>query len=170
MATFAELDEVSTQIVDGDFWAVMDVFEDERRRWFFTGQGRSGLVAALVATRFMHIGRCCHVVGEATAPSIRAGDGLMVISASGTTYSSVHHAEVARSEGAMVVSVTRGSESPLASVSDVLLRVPIVSSAQLGGNLFEQSALVLLDSVVNTLGDSLPDASARLQLHHANLQ
>ena len=60
-----------------------DMFRDERRRWFFSGQGRSGLVAEMAAMRFMHLGRLAHFVGEATAPSIRAGDGLCLVSGSG---------------------------------------------------------------------------------------
>jgi 6-phospho-3-hexuloisomerase len=68
------------------------------------------------------------------------------------------------------VAVSRVRESPLAALSDVLLQLPVTTTAQLGGNLFEQGALVLLDSVVNTLGASLPDAAAGLRLRHANLQ
>jgi 6-phospho-3-hexuloisomerase len=170
MAASAEIHELSARVAERDFWAVVEVFGDETRRWFFTGQGRSGLVAAQVAMRFMHIGRDCHVVGEATAPSIRAGDGLLVISGSGATHTSVHFAGLARVEGAAVVAVSRVRESPLAALSDVLLQLPVTTTAQLGGNLFEQGALVLLDSVVNTLGASLPDAAAGLRLRHANLQ
>ncbi|MGH3253948.1 MAG: SIS domain-containing protein [Streptosporangiaceae bacterium] len=170
MAASAEIHELSARVAEQDFWAVVDAFGDEARRWFFTGQGRSGLVAAQVAMRFMHIGRDCHVVGEATAPSIRTGDGLLVISGSGATHSSVHFAGLARAEGATTVTVSRMRDGPLAAMSDVILQVPVTSTAQLGGNLFEQTALVLLDSVVNTLAASLPDPAAGLRLRHANLQ
>lgn len=170
MAACAEIQELSDKVAGPDFWAVVEAFSDDSRRWFFTGQGRSGLVAAQVAMRFMHIGRDCHVVGEATTPAIRAADGLLVISGSGTTHSSVHFARLARAEGATIVAVSRVRQSPLAAVSDVLLQLPVSSTAQLGGNLFEQSALVLLDSVVNTLAASLPEAAAGLRFRHANLQ
>jgi 6-phospho-3-hexuloisomerase len=120
--------------------------------------------------RFMHIGRQCHVVGEATTPSIRQEDGLIVVSGSGKTATSVRQAEAARREGAIVASVTRTPESPLALLSDVVLRVPVLSSSQLGGDLFEQSALILLDSAANALGEDLPNAAAELRLRHANLQ
>ena len=44
---------------------------DRGHRWFFCGQGRSGLVAQMVAMRLMHVGFEAHVVGEATTPRSR---------------------------------------------------------------------------------------------------
>lgn len=148
----------------------MDTFRQQERRWFFTGQGRSGLVAAMIAMRFMHIGRLCHVVGEPTAPAIRSGDGLAVVSGSGVTATNIAYASTAREEGAVVVGVTRSPGSPLGELSDVVVHVPAVSSVQLGGNLFEQMALILLDSVVTTLGRSLADAGETLRRLHTNLE
>jgi 6-phospho-3-hexuloisomerase len=170
MASLNEILELSLVIRDDDYWAVVEVLRDPARRWFFSGQGRSGLVAAMVAMRFMQIGRRCHVAGEATAPSIRSGDGLLVVSGSGSTATSARHAEVARQEKALVVAVTRVRESPIANLSSLVLHLPVVSSEQLGGDVFEHAALVVLDSVVTTLGRSLHDAPAELRSRHANLQ
>ncbi len=50
----------------------------------------------MAAMRFMHMGREAHVVGEATAPSIRAGDGLVIVSGSGETAVSVNFARIAK--------------------------------------------------------------------------
>jgi 6-phospho-3-hexuloisomerase len=55
------------------------------RRWYASGQGRSGLVAQMAAMRLMHVGFDAHVVGEATAPAIGSRDGLLVVSGSGET-------------------------------------------------------------------------------------
>ncbi|MBV8795115.1 MAG: SIS domain-containing protein, partial [Hyphomicrobiales bacterium] len=84
------------------FRLFVEVFRDERRRWFFSGQGRSGLVAEMAAMRFMHMGRFAHFVGEATAPSIRAGDGLVLVSGSGNTPVAIHFARIAKDEGAQI--------------------------------------------------------------------
>jgi 6-phospho-3-hexuloisomerase len=170
VAACNELSEVGERLDESLFWAAADVFEDAARRWFFSGQGRSGLVAAQVAMRFMHIGRASHLVGEATAPAIGRGDGLVVISGSGTTATSLRHAEVAGAMGATVLVVTRAPESELAQLADTVLTVPLVPSGQLGGNLFEQSALIILDSIVTILGSALDDAHGRLRANHANLQ
>ncbi len=44
------------------------LFADRSRRWFWSGQGRSGLVARMAAMRLMHVGFDAHAVGEATTP------------------------------------------------------------------------------------------------------
>jgi fructoselysine-6-P-deglycase FrlB-like protein len=99
-------DEVSRTLAQVDALD-FDRFVDERRvsqrRWFCTGQGRSGLVAQMAAMRLIHLGHRTHVVREATAPAITGGDALLVFSASGTTPLSLHFAETARGVSAVVV-------------------------------------------------------------------
>ena len=69
LAVGREIAETLERVNAGAFERFVDVFRDESRRWFFSGQGRSGLVAEMAAMRFMHMGRPAHFVGEATAPS-----------------------------------------------------------------------------------------------------
>jgi 6-phospho-3-hexuloisomerase len=95
------------------FQRFVEVFRDEKRRWFFSGQGRSGLVAEMAAMRFMHMGRTAHFVGEATAPSIRPSDGLCLVSGSGNTPVAVHFARIAKKERAKIALITRKSDSAL---------------------------------------------------------
>ena len=146
------------------------MFADERRRWFFSGQARSGLAAQMAAMRFMHIGRIVHVVSEATAPSIRRPDGLVLVSGSGETAVSVHFARIAKAEGAQVILVTRESKSTLAGLADAVMLAPIETTQQFGGSLFEQTSLVLLDSIVLKLASRLPDAHKQMLQQHTNLQ
>jgi 6-phospho-3-hexuloisomerase len=157
--------------VDADaFLRVVKTFDGEARRWFFSGQGRSGLVARMAAMRFMHLGRAAHVVGEATAPSIRAGDGLVIVSGSGETAVSVNFARIAKGESAEVVLITHKAESTLARIADAVLVVPVERSQQFGGSLFEQASLIILDAVVIELARAIPDAHRRMHHRHANLQ
>lgn len=135
-----------------------------------TGQGRSGLVARMVAMRLMHLGLPAHAVGEATAPAITAADTLVVISGSGRTPTSVHQAETARHIGAAVVLVSRDADKAIADLADLVVHVPAASSAQLGSNLFEQASMLVLDAVTLALAARYPDAADRLRRHHANLQ
>jgi 6-phospho-3-hexuloisomerase len=139
-------------------------------RLFFTGQGRSGLAAQMAAMRFMHLGRVAHFVGEATAPSIRQGDTLVVVSGSGQTPVSVEFARTAKQEGARVLLVTHQSHSPLAQIADQCVTLQTEASAQFGGTLFEQSALVLLDSIVGYIAATTDGAFALMWYNHANLQ
>ena len=70
LAVGQEITALLARIDAGAFAAVADAFGDDRR-WFFSGQGRSGLAAQMAAMRFMHLGRNVHFVGEVTAPSLR---------------------------------------------------------------------------------------------------
>ncbi|MEN8707735.1 MAG: 6-phospho-3-hexuloisomerase [Nocardioides marinisabuli] len=157
--------------VDQDaFDRLVAVLQEPGRTWFCTGQGRSGLVARMAAMRLVHLGHRAHVVGEATAPSISAEDALLVLSASGTTTVSRHHAETARGVGAAVALVTTAGPSPLRSLADVTLDVPVSASAQFGGSLFEQAALLTLDAAVLAIDAGDPASREEMHRRHANLQ
>jgi 6-phospho-3-hexuloisomerase len=157
--------------VDAEAFArLVDAFEDRDRRWFFFGQGRSGLAAQMAAMRFMHLGRTVHYVGDVTAPSVRAGDGLLVVSGSGETPTSVGFARIAKSESAAVVVLTSRPHSTLATLADVVLSVPVQRTEQFGGSLFEQSCLILLDGLFHHFARQMPDADAAMRYRHTNLQ
>lgn len=157
--------------VDGEAFArLADTFQDPDRRWFFSGQGRSGLVAQMAAMRFMHIGRTVHVVGEVSAPSIRKGDGLLIVSGSGETPVSVSFARIASREGAKLVTLTHKPRGTLAGMADVALHVPVEKTEQFGGSLFEQACLILLDGVILSLAREMPDAHRQMLHRHTNLQ
>lgn len=157
--------------IDGPaFDALVDVLRPPERVWFCTGQGRSGLVARMTAMRLMHLGRQVHAVGEATAPAIRAGNGLLVLSASGATASSVGLAQIASAHSAFVVLVTANPASPLGGLADVILEIPVGTTWQFGGSLFEQTSLLVLDAAVLALSNGDPDTYSDMHQRHTNLQ
>ena len=170
LAVGREIAETLERVDARAFERFVDAFRDERRRWFFSGQGRSGLVAEMAAMRFMHMGRTAHFVGEATAPSIRAGDGLCIVSGSGKTPVSVHFARIAKQEGAQIALITREPDSTLAELADCVLHAPIETTRQFGGSLFEQTSLILLDAIVLELMQAMPDAHKTMLTRHTNLQ
>lgn len=166
-------DEVSSVLsaVSGDQMSgAAALFTDRRRRWFCSGQGRSGLVAQMVAMRLMHAGFDAHAVGEATAPSIAQGDGLVMISGSGETPVTLHFARLALDFGARTLAVTTRADSTVARLADTVIEVPTTGTGQFGGSLFEQSALLLLDAVILDLTAADPQAYAAMHTRHANLQ
>ena len=141
--------------------------ENPRGRCFFTGQGRSGLVAQMAAMRLMHLGRRAHVVGEATAPAFSEDDVLVVVSGTGATPTSLLHAQQAHDLGGTVCCLTARPGSPIALLSEPCVIVPTGNSMQFGQVLFTQAALLLLDAVALELaaGDM-----ATQRHSHANLQ
>jgi 6-phospho-3-hexuloisomerase len=150
--------------------AAVALFADRGRRWFFSGQGRSGLVAQMAAMRLMHVGFDAHVVGEATAPAVREGDGLVMVSGSGETPIGLHLARRALEFGVHLLVVTGRADSTLAGLAEAVIEVPAVGTGQFGGTLFEQSALLLLDALALDITGGDPDAYATMQRRHTNLQ
>lgn len=165
-----ELSRALAQVDALNFDRFVDELRVPGRRWFCTGQGRSGLVAQMAAMRLMHLGHRTHVVGEATAPAITGGDALLVLSASGTTPISLHFADTARRTSALVALVTATSASPLRRLADATLEVPALASVQFGGSLFEQTALLVLDAAALALDADDPHTRDAMQRRHANLQ
>jgi 6-phospho-3-hexuloisomerase len=170
LAVGREIAETLERVDAGAFERFVDVFRDERRRWFFSGQGRSGLVAEMAAMRLMHMGRPAHFVGEATAPSIRSGDGLCLVSGSGSTPVTIHFARIAKEEGAEIALITRQPDSALAKLAATVLPVPIEATQQFGGSRFEQTSLVLLDAIVLELMRAVSDPLRMMLNRHTNLQ
>ena len=170
LAVGQEIADLLSRVDAEAFAQVVAAFTDKDQRWFFSGQGRSGLAAQMAAMRFMHIGRMVHFVGEVSAPSIRKGDGLLVISGSGETPVSVGFARIAKAEGARVVTLTHKPRGTLAGIADIVLPVPVETTEQFGGSLFEQSCLLLLDSVILSLAREMPDAHKIMLHRHTNLQ
>ena len=165
-----EIAGVLERVDESSFARLTAELSDTTRRWFFSGQGRSGLSAQMAAMRFMHLGNEAHVLGEVTAPSVRSGDGLVLISGSGETPVSVNFARIAREQGARVIVLTTRPQSTLAAEADVVFTIPVEHTDQFGGSLFEQTALLLLDSVVLGIAAELEDAHATMLFRHTNMQ
>ncbi|MGV8967862.1 MAG: SIS domain-containing protein [Cellulomonas sp.] len=167
-----ELDAALGAVDDDAFGSFVEAFPSiEPGRIFFAGQGRSGLCAQMAAMRFMHLGFDSHLTSEATAPSVRHGDTLVVVSASGRSAVSVASAQTAHREGASVLVISSQHQSPLRALADHALVLPAApSSAQFGGTLFEQSALVVLDSIVLALMARSADAGVVMAFNHTNLE
>ena len=139
-------------------------------RVFFSGQGRSGLLADMVAMRFMQLGAQAHAVGEVTSPSLRAGDSLVVVSGSGSTPASVEIARVARRQGGTVILLTQEAAGPIQELADETVVITVSGTLQFGNTLFEHVALLMLDSVALALMNELDDPFTTMKHNHANLQ
>jgi 6-phospho-3-hexuloisomerase len=148
------------------------------RRVFVMGAGRSGLALKMAAMRLMHLGLTVHVAGEVTAPAIGPGDLLLVASGSGTTVGVVHAAEVALKAGAQVLALTAVRESKLARLAQWLVVIPAAAkqdhggmiSGQYAGALFEQSTLLIMDAIFQTMWRECGVSAEELWKRHANLE
>ncbi|MET1159816.1 MAG: 6-phospho-3-hexuloisomerase [Thermoprotei archaeon] len=152
------------------------------------GAGRSGLVGKAFAMRLLHMGYQVYVLGETIIPRIRKNDIVIAISGSGRTKLIVTAAEAAKAVGAKIIAITSYPDSPLAEISDIVVRVPgrtkiaeeedyfarqilgIHESLAPLGTLFEDTAMVFLDGVVAELMHKLGKSEDDLRNEHANIE
>ncbi|WAH36276.1 6-phospho-3-hexuloisomerase [Alicyclobacillus dauci] len=146
---------------------------------FVAGAGRSGLMAKAFAMRLMHLGIHAYVVGESVTPQFSEGDLLIVGSGSGETKSLVAMAEKAKSLRGSVALVTTASTSSIGRLSDVVIHIHAQAKQETGdgsttiqpmGSLFEQSLLILYDSLVLGLMEQRNETTQTMFARHANLE
>ncbi|HOL22886.1 MAG TPA: SIS domain-containing protein [bacterium] len=139
-------------------------------RVFVTGAGRSGLIGRCFAMRLRHLGIESYVPGETICPPIRKGDILIVISSSGRKKTVIAMAETGEKEGAKVLSITSKKTSPLTNISDYKIIIPAKNSIQFGDSLFEQAALIFLDTFVEWLRKEKRISHSDMLKRHTNLE
>ena len=150
-------------------------------RIFVTGAGRSGLCMRALGMRLMHLGKTVYVVGETTTPGIAAKNLLIIGSGSGRTVSLQAMAKQARFYDAKILLFTTDATSPMAELADQLVLIPAPSlgmnegerdhmSIQPMGTLFEQSLLILCDSLILELMRQSGVSAAQMLERHANLE
>jgi 6-phospho-3-hexuloisomerase len=149
---------------------------------FVAGAGRSGLCMRALGMRLMHLGKTVFVVGETTTPSIATGNLLILGSGSGRTASLLTMADQARRKGAEILLFTTDLTSPLAELANHHVLIPAPShktvddrtrrrmTIQPLGTLFEQSMLIICDSLILGLMQRTGASSEQMSQRHANLE
>ena len=146
---------------------------------FFVGVGRVMLALEAIAKRWAHLGIKTHLVGEITEPAITQNDLLIVGSGSGTTLFPAATAQKAHQIGAKVVHIGSNPNSPLHEICAFMVRIPVrtkyylddeIDSQQPMTSLFEQSLLLLGDSVAKLMIERQQLDMRSLWKYHANLE
>jgi len=168
-------------LVSGDSLAQAGTMIEDAPKIFISGAGRSGLMMRALGTRLMHLGKTVYVVGESTTPSIQAGELLILGSGSGQTTTLLAIAQKAQSHGARILLFTTNPNSPLTKWADQTVALPAPSlgdvadgrdlkSMQPMGSLFEQSLLILCDTIILGLMSRTGVSAAQMRERHANLE
>ncbi|OXM83646.1 6-phospho-3-hexuloisomerase [Paenibacillus rigui] len=146
---------------------------------FVAGAGRSGLMMRAFAMRLMHMGFAVYVVGETVTPGLGPDDLLIIGSGSGETKSLAVMAAKAKGIGASLAAATTNPESTIGQISDVVIQVlasPKEASDQESftiqpmGSLFEQSLLLVFDSIILRMMDRQELDGSAMFGRHANLE
>ena len=169
------LKRIDTEKIDALVEAI-----NSSKKIFVAGAGRSGFMMRSFCMRLMHLGFEAYVVGETITPNISDQDLLIIGSGSGSTSALVSMAEKAHLIGAAVSLVTVTPDSPAGLLADPVIYIPAISpkvsnsnnpvSIQPMGSLFEQSLLILLDTVIVILMDTMDKNSEAMFARHANLE
>jgi len=148
-------------------------------RIFVFGVGRTGYVMQMFAMRLMHLGLKAFVIPSPTTPSIREDDLLIVGSGSGSTPSVIEVVHRANSIGTLTASITLTDDSNLCksvkrnfpiSCNKYEVASSLEESMMPLGTIFEQSLLVLLDSLCIYIGKRLGQTESKMQSRHSNLE
>jgi len=141
------------------------------KRIFLYGAGRSGFVARSFTMRLKHLGMpIVRMSIDPTTPPT-TDDCAIIISGTGETPSSVDYANLATGGGAPVFALTHARDSTLArSGAHVVLLSHEASPQQAAaaplGTIFEEAALVYLDSLVAVLMGRLGQNESDLRRRH----
>ncbi len=168
------LEEVDNQQID---LLIQQI--NEADKVFFIGVGRVLLSLESIAKRLAHLGVKAYIVGQVTEPAITDKDLLIVGSGSGETAFPLIIAEKAKKFNAKVVHIGANPDSSMKKYSDIFVRIPVatklnradeVSSIQPMTSLFEQSLLLLGDTIALMLIKQRSIHMKQLWQYHANLE
>jgi len=175
--------EIDRKSIDVFLTAILNA-----RKIFIQGAGRSGLVGRAFAMRLMHLGFNVHVVGEVTTPPIHKDDLFIAVSGSGKTSTILTIVKTAKTMGAKIALITSHPKSPIGSLADLKIvikgREPVKGghdylARQLTGTqhtitplgtLFELTALLFSDSIIEELMIRKNKSESELQTFHTNLE
>lgn len=161
--TSNEVGELITQIIKSN-------------RIYFSGAGRSGLMAQAFANRLMQLGLKVSVVGEITEPRTHPDDLLFLNSASGRSEKLLAQATVAKHNKLKIAVITTDVASPLAKLGDIVVKIDAQSklsaihSFQPMGSLFEQMSLLLFDSISLKLMKIMNVNEQEMRENHADIE
>jgi len=170
-----DLKIILDQVDEGEIARLKNII-NKSKRLFFAGAGRSKLMVKAVAMRFMQFGFEVYVVGETNTPSFKQDDLLIAASGSGETKSTILYAENAKKSGGKTALFTADRNSTLAQISDQIIEIPVnkffSKSDKLlpGGSYFEESVLILGDSLIIDIAEEKNISTDKLFERHANLE
>ena len=147
-------------------------------RIFIYGAGRSGFIGRYFAQRLMHLGIKSCFVSDAVTYRYSKVDLLILVSGSGETTSPKAIAEEAREIGGKVALLTGNTNSKIATLSDLVIKVEgkskekAISQDSLAPftSLFDISTLSILDSIGASLMVLLGITEDDIDKRHASIE
>ena len=148
---------------------------------YFVAVGRVMLSLQAVTKRLAHLGIDSHFVGEITEPCFTDKDLLIVGSGSGGSLFPLNIAKKARkvAPNSTIVHIGSNPNSEMKEIANFMVRIPVrtknylddeIDSIQPMTSLFEQSLLILGDTIAKMIIDEKKLDMKELWQYHANLE
>lgn len=146
---------------------------------FFVGVGRVMMSLEAICKRLSHLGIKSHCVGDITEPAIKKTDLLIIGSGSGESIVPVAIAKKAREFNAKIVHIGSNPSGSVSAYVDYMVRIPVqtrlyladeIKSSQIMTSLFEQTLLILGDTIAQMIADDRKIDFKALWQCHANLE
>lgn len=143
------------------------------------GAGRVGLVMKSFSMRLNHLGLKSYFLNDSNMPKMNKSDLLIVGSGSGSTPSIATIVDIAFRNKIKIICITADENSEIAGNSSFLLiinaptknsDISSINSIQPMTTLFEQALLIVLDSLVLNLMESLHETHDTMVKRHNNLE
>lgn len=175
MQNFKQICKEITTIADQIDKSSIDCFLsyiEEAKHIFLAGAGRSGLIINAFANRLMHLGYSISVVGEISSPHSHPGDLLIINSGSGETLRLIDQVKLAKKNHIKIALITTNNNSSLAKLADCIIVIPAdrTTTVQPMGSLFEQSTLILTDSLVLNIMNKTKETNQSMKARHADIE
>lgn len=142
----------------------------EARHVFVAGAGRSRLIGSCFALRLRHLAIESYVAGDTICPAAGKGDLLIIISSSGDKQTLISLLDTAKQNNAVTLCVTAKAKSDITRRCDQKIIIPVKESIQFGSSLFEQTALIFLDTVSDLYRVEHKISARSMWNVHANLE
>lgn len=180
-AVVLELAGTLEQIAAHLDWGRMEAIAarlDRARRVLLFGAGRSRGIALAMGQRFGHVGLDVALIGEGGNRRFDRDDALILISASGTTRSTIVTGELAREavDGGTVLAFTATEAGPVADLADEVLLIPARFRSTGPADLapftapFDLAALVCGEALAKMVMERRQMTDADIELHRPNVE
>lgn len=154
------------------------ILSHRERQIFVCGAGRCQYMLRAFCMRLMHLGFRAHVAGDTATPAVETGDLVVIADGAGYLTTIAETARLAKGHGAEIVMLCILPDSLIGQLADYHVVIPgrtaahggVGHSIQPGGGKFEQSLLILLDSVIAALVEALGLPFDAAFERHANLE
>lgn len=162
-----------------------DEKQNNIKKIFVAGLGRSGFVADGFAMRLAHLGFNVRTIKEATVPPFEKGDLFIIVSGSGASLSK--QIEMALKIGAKIIVITSITDSVGARSADIKFIIPGREKEEEGASLsyeerqmiglpvfplgtaFEILTMIVLDAIISTIVMIKKKTEEDLKKKHSNV-